>query len=134
MCQESLDNRNDELEMLFPTKEYLLEKRHFLLTYGISNIENSSKKYKYLLQKQQSDFKDSINNDFDLIIEYCDTLDDDTYEDNRIILDGFNRIYCDFYTYLSQYIKDEYNKDNIDEWLMDNLTDAFEYLAEFHCK
>ena len=134
MCQESIDNRNDELQILLLTKKYLLENRNSLLAYGISQILDSKNKYKYLLREQLADFENSINNDFDLIIDYCDTLDDDTYEDNRIILDRFNRIYCDFYTSLSQYIKDEYNKHNIDEWLMDNLTDAFEYLAELHCK
>jgi len=128
MCRESIDARTEELLMLRKTKEYLIDNKSSLIDYGINMISNSDKRYRYALIEQLTDFKNSINNDFDLIIEYCDELDDDIYEDSRILLDNFDRIYCDFYTYLSSFIKNE----EIDEWIIDNLTDAFGFLAKEH--
>ena len=125
---DRIRQRLDELVMLRRTKEYLIDNKSSLIDYGINMISNSDKRYRYALIEQLTDFKNSINNDFDLIIEYCDELDDDIYEDSRILLDNFDRIYCDFYTYLSSFIKNE----EIDEWIIDNLTDAFGFLAKEH--
>jgi len=128
MCRESIDARTEELLMLRRTKEYLIDNKSSLILYGTKMISNSDKRYRHALIEQLTDFKNSVDNDFNLIIEYCDELDDDIYEDNRILLDNFDRIYCDFYKYLSSFVKNE----KIDEWIIDNLTDAFNFLANEH--
>ena len=130
MCQESIDNRTEELLILKLTKKYLLDNKKHLISYGIEKIKSSDKRYRYSLVELEKEFKDSIINDFDLIISYCDELDNEAYEDSRITLDNFDRIYCDLYNYLTSYVKNE----NIDEWIIDNLTDAFTFLANEHCR
>ena len=133
MCQESVDARTEESFMIGLTKAYLIKNKDLLISYAINEILTSNKKYRFSLKEEKENFYNSVDNDFNLIITYCDELDDDIYE-NRIILNSIDyRIYRDFYNILSHYIE-SIKQEFEDEWMSENLIEAFSYLEEQHSK
>jgi len=120
---------SDAIVMLRLTKDYFIANENILIDYGINMILNSADIYTKSLNNKIKNFKNVIKNDFNLMILYCDELNDNIFE-NRIILDNIDsRIYCDFYNYLVVYIKNE----NLHQRVIENLTDIFDFFASKHC-
>jgi len=122
-----IEKISKELQSIKATRDYLIENRNILIEHGVETLEDNYLSTKFSNNKMEK-FKNVINHDFDLMILYCDKLDDDIFN-SRILLDNFDHIYCDFYKYLASFVENE----KLPQMVIDNLTDTFNFFANKHC-
>jgi len=106
MSDELKDKLNDQFTLLNLMKVYLIDEKTMLINNGIERIFDGGKIFRHELKNQESEFRASIENDFNLMINYCENLDIKPIKKRKII-QGFERIYNEFYSNLYLYINHE---------------------------
>lgn len=103
MGEELKNTLNDQFTLLNLMRLYLIDKKTMLINNGIERIYDGEEIYKYELKKKETEFKNSVKNDFNLMIQYCLDFKMKPLEERKTI-QGFERIYSDFYSNLYLYI------------------------------
>jgi len=106
MSDELKEELNNQFTLLELMKLYLINNRTKLIDNGIERILDGKEIFRHELKKKKKEFKESINKDFNLMINYCENLDIKPLK-NRKIINGFEPIYKDFYSTLHLYIDKE---------------------------
>lgn len=132
MCIKDIESRLSDFTILERTKKYLNQKNiNNLINVGIQDILTSQKIYRFDVEDNKKDFRDSLLIDFEIMIEYCSELDEDKdYLAGRETIPAFNRAYCHFYKYLSKYIVHE---DIEPLEVRDNLEEMFIFFTPKKC-
>lgn len=106
MSDELKEKLNNQFTLLELMKLYLINNRTKLIKNGIERILDGKEIFRYELKKKKKEFEESINKDFNLMINYCEDLDKKPLK-NRKIINGFEPIYKEFYSTLHRYINVE---------------------------
>jgi len=106
MSDELKEKLNNQFTLLELMKSYLISNRTKLIDNGIERILDGKEIFRHELKKKRKEFEESINEDFNLMINYCEDLNKKPLK-NRKIINGFEPIYKDFYSTLHRYINVE---------------------------
>jgi len=106
MSDELKEKLNNQFTLLELMKLYLINNRTKLIDNGIERILDGKEIFRHELKKKRKEFEESINEDFNLMINYCEDLDKKPLK-NRKIINGFEPIYKEFYSTLHRYINVE---------------------------
>jgi len=128
MSDELKEKLNNQFTLLELMKLYLINNRTKLIKNGIERILDGKEIFRYELKKKKKEFEESINKDFNLMINYCEDLDKKPLK-NRKIINGFEPIYKDFYSTLHLYIKED-DEEEIEKDVEKMLIETFENFSK----
>lgn len=102
-----------------------------LLTLGIYDIlASNDQRLRYHIEVNISEFKKSLELDFELMLESCDkNAENEEHILKREKTPSFNKAYCHFYKFISNHV----NKKEIQE-VSQNLIKMFDYFKPTNCK